>query len=335
VPQGNVFKVNTLTAGNQFVPHVAMDTNGNFTIVWGSEGQDGSGYGISGQRYNAAGVPQGGEFRINTTIANNQLDPFIAMAPNGNFVVAWTSDLQDGSSEGMFAQRFDASGVAQGGEFQVNTFTTDRQKQAVASMDANGNFVIVWQSLGQDGSGWGCYGQRYNAAGVPQGTEFRVNSTTFGDQIVPFVSMTTNGFVIVWGSVIQDGDGMGVIAKRYDAAGVVQGGEFQVNTFTVNDQRNGSVAMGSGGDFVIVWESMTQDGSGKGIFGKRYDAFGVAVGAEFLVNSYTLNDQAFPFITRDSLGNFVVAWTSTGQDGSGEGVFGKRFDFAGNPLPIP
>ena len=49
-------------------------------------------------------------------------------------------------------------------------------------MDDDGDFVITWQSHGQDGSGWGIYAQRYNAAGVKQGTEFRVNTYTLSHQ---------------------------------------------------------------------------------------------------------------------------------------------------------
>ena len=64
-----------------------------------------------------------------------------------------------------------------GAEFQVNTYTTSNQNTDAAAMDASGNFVVVWQSYGQDGSGKGVYAQRYNAAGVAQGGEFRVNTS--------------------------------------------------------------------------------------------------------------------------------------------------------------
>jgi hypothetical protein len=40
-------------------------------------------------------------------------------------------------------------------------------------------------------------------------------------------------------------------------------------------------------------------------------------------------------VAKPPAGNFTIVWTSTGQDGSSEGVYGKRFDSDGNPLPIP
>jgi hypothetical protein len=98
------------------------------------------------------------------------------MDADGDFVVTWHSSGQDGSSLGIYGQRYNAAGVAQGGEFRVNTYTTSFQTFSAIAMDADGDFVVTWQSYGQDGSNYGIYGQRYNAAGVAQGTEFRVNS---------------------------------------------------------------------------------------------------------------------------------------------------------------
>ena len=63
------------------------------------------------------------------------------------------------------------------------------------------------------------------------------------------------------------------------------GDEFQVNTFTAKDQKDPTAAGLSDGGYVIVWESSDQDGSGKGVFGQRFDANGDPVGGEFPVNT--------------------------------------------------
>src|SRR6185503_7283171 len=97
--------------------------------------QDGDSYGIYAQRYNALGVPQGEEFRVNTFTANNQSSSSVAMHRDGNFVISWGSVAQDGSGYGIYAQRYNALGVAQGGEFQVNTFTTNFQIDPSIAMD--------------------------------------------------------------------------------------------------------------------------------------------------------------------------------------------------------
>ncbi|MEQ1762822.1 MAG: peptidoglycan DD-metalloendopeptidase family protein [Pyrinomonadaceae bacterium] len=332
VPIGNEFRINTYTQDNQTIPRIALDSAGNFVMIWESENQDGSGYGIYGQRYNSAGTPVGSEFRVNTTTTNSQHGPFVAMAPDGTFVVIWVSDFQDGDQEGIFGQRFDATGVPVGGEFQINTFTAGIQRNPGMAMDANGNFIVVWESIGQDGSDKGVYAQRFNALAVPQGPEFRVNTFTVGLQGEEWVSMTPTGeFIVTWSSVGQDGSGSGIYAQRYNAAGASQGGEFQVNTYTFSDQIFGTTSIAPNGNFVIAWESISQDGNGRGVFGQRYDAAGVPQGSEFQINTYTTDNQFSPYLTTDANGNFVVAWISSGQDGSVEGVFGKRYDAAGNP----
>jgi hypothetical protein len=61
----------------------------------------------------------------------------------------------------VFAQRYDASGAKRGAEFQVNTYTTDWQWGSSVASDASGNFVMAWQSYGQDGSGNGAFAQRF------------------------------------------------------------------------------------------------------------------------------------------------------------------------------
>jgi hypothetical protein len=48
------------------------------------------------------------------------------------------------------------------------------------------------------------------------------------------------------------------------------GPEFRVNTYTTTAQALPSVASGSSGSFVVVWQSYTQDGSAYGVVGQRY-----------------------------------------------------------------
>ena len=70
------------------------------------------------------------------------------MDDSGDFVVAWQSKDQDGDKWGIYAQRFNASGAPQGGEFRVNTATSKEQQAPSVAMDADGDFVVAWQSTG-------------------------------------------------------------------------------------------------------------------------------------------------------------------------------------------
>ena len=54
-----------------------------------------------------------------------------------------------------------------GSEFQVNTYTTSGQQYPAVAADGAGNFVMVWESFGQDGEFGGIFGQRYDTTGAP------------------------------------------------------------------------------------------------------------------------------------------------------------------------
>ncbi|MEH2135616.1 beta strand repeat-containing protein [Nostoc sp.] len=268
------------------------------------------------------------EFQVNTYTSNEQVNPTVAIDATGDFVISWTSYGQDGSGNGIYAQRYNSAGLAQGNEFKVNTSTTADQINPTIAMDAAGDFVISWQSLGQDGSGNGIYAQRYNSTGVAQGNEFKVNTSTIGDQINPTVAIDATGdFVISWQS--QDGSGTGIYAQRYNSAGVAQGNEFKVNTYTADNQINPTVAMDAAGDFVISWQSYYQDDSYYGIYAQRYNSSGVAQGNEFKVNTYTTKNQTNSTVAMDATGNFVISWQSLGQDGASYGIYAQRYSSAG------
>jgi hypothetical protein len=119
-------------------------------VVWASDGQDGSGWGIFGQRYDSAGTPQGAEFAVNTYTTDLQSVPSVASEGAGRFVVAWQSLGQDRSHYGVFGQRYEA-GTRQGSEFQVNAYTSNAQQLAAVAAAPGGDVLVVWQSFGQGG----------------------------------------------------------------------------------------------------------------------------------------------------------------------------------------
>src|SRR5688572_20121853 len=93
-PTGPEFRVNTFTTGIQYLPAVDGDGLGRFVVTWVSD-QDQSGSEIYAQRYAAGGVPQGAEFRVNSFTTGIQEQAVIAMAPTGEFVVAWMDEFGD------------------------------------------------------------------------------------------------------------------------------------------------------------------------------------------------------------------------------------------------
>ena len=320
-PIGVEFQVNTHTNLTQEDSAVAMNHSGAFVVVWDSKDQDGSGSGIYGQRYNKLGTPVGSEFQVNTVTPLTQAGPDVAMNVNGDFVIVWESNGQTGTYE-TFARRYNYSGQPLGAEFQVNTSTYGSQGFTRIAMNDSGAFVVVWRSThGLDGDGHGVFGQLYDSLGNPDGPEFRINSTTIGDQTHPDVAMDADGnFIVIWVSYNPDimGDPTLLFGQRYDFTGAPVGSEFQIASdiwggylpaVTMDDDRN-------------AWASWTKDGA---IFAQGFDPTGALIGTEFQVNSFAGSGQVSPRIVINNNGHAVVAWYGSGQDGDGAGIFAQRF----------
>ena len=268
-------------------------------------------------------IPLGSDVLVHPFGGNYQILPSVTALADGGFIVAWARNNEDGSSWGIFAQRYAADGTAVGGKFQVNTFTSGEQTNPTVEALADGGFVVVWQSAGQDGSAGGTYAQRYAADGTAAGSEFRVNTLVGGDQIFPSVTaLADGGFVVTYQSTAVLGK---IYAQRYAADGSAVGGEFPVSTGNLDVAHYPAVAALADGGFVVTWQSHGQDGSSWGIYGQRYAADGTAVGGEFLANTYTINEQSYPTVVGLADGGFVVTWSSRFQDGSSWGIYGQRY----------
>lgn len=271
------------------------------------------------------------ETQVNTHTDNAQYKPFIAALEDGGWVVTWRSYLQDGSLNGVYSQVFNADGTSQGSETQVNTYVSNHQFPRSITALNDGGWVITWTSLGQDGDGWGIYTQAYNSDGSPRGNETQVNSFTTGAQEESQTSaLSDGGWLITWISDGQDGSLDGIYSQAFNSDGTPRGVETQVNSFTAGSQQAQQVAVLSDGGWVITWQSFLQDGSGDGIYQQVYNADGTAQGIETQVNSYTSSVQHAPQVTALSDGGWVVVWVSSGQDGSGFGIYSQVYNADGS-----
>lgn len=291
----------------------------------------------------AQGVaPIGGQFQINTYTTNHQVTAALASDAEGAFVVVWGSlggvdtDLTGWSIQ---ARRYDATGIALGGEFQVNSYTTSSQEIPAVAADDLGNFVVAWEGKYQDDPSSGHPGilaQRFDSSGTPVGDEFQVNSYTTYSQLAPSAAIDSDGnFVVAWSSYFPDGSQSSVQAQRYDDSGTPVGGEFQVNSYTTSYQRRASVGFDQDGDFVVAWESVGSYGSDKShwsVQAQRFDNTGAMTGGEFQVNSYTTSHQYRPALAVNGAGDFVIAWESFGSYGTDTdrwSIQAQRFDATG------
>jgi hypothetical protein len=330
-PVGGDFQINSYTTGFQGTPDVVVHPDGNFLVVWLTF-TDGHRGGVAAQSFDGAGQPVGPEFQVNTYTVEGQKYPAVESDEAGAMIVVWQSgegfrpEGQDGSSSGVFAQRFDSAGDFLGAELMVNTYTHGSQERPAVAVDGAGRFVVTWTSttaLGdaaeQDGDGAGVFARRFSSDGSPQGSEFQVNTHTIGNQTGAAVAAAPSGeFLIAW---VGPSDAR---CQLFDASGTAIGGELIVSPSFAQAV---SADVDAANTFVVAWEGF--DGGFDGIFARRYRRTGAALGSEFQVNTYTPGPQDEPSVAADSPGSFVVAWESDDEDGSGRGIFARRFVLPG------
>ena len=288
--------------------------------------------------------PAGDELQINTYTTGDQMRPAIAADAQGNFVVAWESNGSSGTDLDGYsiqAQRFLGTGEAAGTEFEVNAFTTGDQSSVAIGADADGDFVIAWESTGASASDatTSVRARRFDASGTPVGTEFQVNTYTTGEQMSPSVAVDsgTGDFIAVWqsdGSSGTDASSFSIQGQRYDGAGDPVGTEFQVNTLTPDSQITPAVAVREGGGFIVLWASLAGSGTDPdaNVRGQLFGSDGARESTEFRVNSYTTGTQSSPTIAPDGAGGFVAVWSSAGSATDTDGAIVARIVGSGGQL---
>ncbi|MDJ0765039.1 MAG: DUF4215 domain-containing protein [Myxococcota bacterium] len=203
--------------------------------------------------------------------------------------------------------------------FQVNTYTSSDQNLPSVAMGSDGRFIIVWESNEQDGYAEGIFGQRYDAKGNPDGTEFQVNTDTEGSQISPSVAMAPDGpFTVIWQHAEWPFGG-GVIGQQYGEDGNPTGEDILINQSMAGSIVGTSVAMTPNGGFFVVWEEQPGD-----FLGKFYNEDGTPMDTAFEIYYY----GGDPAVAMFSDGRSVTVY-STGAPGNFD-VYAQRLSSYGD-----
>jgi hypothetical protein len=170
---------------------------------------------IYAQLYQSNGVPVGSEFLVNTNY-NPCANPSVAAASDGSFMVTWSARDMTILTNGwdIYARPFSAAGVG-GNAVRVNTYLLG--DQFGPHLSAVGlDYMIVWNSRGQNGSIQGIYGQFVHNDGSLVGNEIPMTSTTAGEQIQPIVASDgVSQFLAVWSGYTGNPYSFDLLAQRY------------------------------------------------------------------------------------------------------------------------
>jgi len=330
--QGGEFSVLGSVPGDQVLPSLSLSASGG-CIAWQANMLDRRGGGIGASLLNTS-FNAGSHFRVNKVVSGIQNNPQVQLLANDNMIFVWQGSVTATGNPYIYA-RF-AKNSARGadtygsnfytGDIQVNTYTADQQISPAVAALPDGSAIVTWQSYGEDGSMWGVYARRLTAQGrgVPA-KQFLVNQYTSYNQRNPAVAVLANGnYVIAWVSEQERSvTSIDVYARIFTAAGVPVTDEIPLNSGT-NACAAPAVAALNDGGFTAVWSEKDAlvATNGWDIWGRAFSASGSPEVAEFRINTFLYGDQFAPKIAAGPSGSLVV-WTSLGQDGSREGVFGR------------
>ena len=329
--------------GDQFLPDLAIGDDGGY-LVWQANNADSDGLGIRAVRLDKNLNVSMGDFQVNESSVGDQQRPALTLLEDGGAAIVW-------ESEGDVLIRFVTSdGQLKAKEKKVNSYIRSMQTDPAIATLADGNVAVVWSSLDQDGDMQGIYGQLFDSEGEKIGAEFFVNQSVFFNQRTPAISALDSGdFVVAWvseefrgnssqtdinGRISDSAAGgerykISTVGRIFDENGLAVSDELHLGKADVINANpsivsleKGFMAFYSGRDNVEKVSSMAEVENGWDIYAQQFDELGQAIGDSIIVNETVYGDQVVPSAV--NLGDgLLVSWTSLGQDGDQEGVFGR------------
>lgn len=329
--QGGEYPNAGLLAGDQVFSDVSVSEAGGF-LVWQDNATDGDGFGISARRLTGNMLGSLSVFRVNEQGAGDQQNPKVRRLKNGGAVIVWQGGLL--GTQDIFSRFVGADGTFITGDVRVNTYADNQQMNPAVAVLSDGSVVVTWSSFGQDGSMQGIFGQRLSSSGVKMGGEFAVNQYTRYNQRTPSVVGLPNGrFAVVWISEQERFENSIDVYGRVMSAEVGQNGsEFLVNTGT-NICANPILSPLPDGGFMVGWSERDLGNLSNAwdVSVRSYNANAQPRGASTKVNIHANGNHYAPQIAGNGESQLVV-WTSSGQDGSFEGIYGRFLTTEASPV---
>ncbi len=336
--------------GDQVFPDAAVTPAGGF-VVWQDNITDGSGWGISARRVDGTLSGAYSAFRVNQQGTNSQENPRVALLKNGGAVFVWQGGAN--GNQHIFARYLTPTNTfLTTTDLVVSTYSTNFQVNPAVTTLNNSNVVVVWASFDQAGSSslQDVYCKILSPTGQTISNQFLVNQFINYNQRTPAVAALKNGgFVVTWVSeqernlaavttttnsaAVENSlaPSVDIYARLYASNGAPATAEFLVNADS-NPCANPVVASASDGGFMVAWDcyDFVNRTNGLDIYARPFSSAGVG-GPASRVNSYLSGDQYAPRISALGI-DYMIVWTSLGQDGSREGVFGQFVH--NNGLPV-
>ena len=209
------FRLNQFRNGNQYGAKLQSLPNGGIAAVWVSDQQQNEkSIDIIARLFNSVGQPLTDEIVVSQK--GISANPVLGVAGT-RLIIAWEQvDLKDKKKRwDISLKTFDLTLKPLSEQVKANE-QLEGDQFAPRLQGGDSGALLVWNSLGQDGSGEAVMGRFITETGVFSDSEFQVNTRTFAGQLQPSVS--TDGvdeWLVTW-STPQPGDaGMDVVGQRF------------------------------------------------------------------------------------------------------------------------
>ena len=261
-PLGVEFEVNQIWQASQWRPFVKANLNGGWIVTWSGD-WDGNAY---FRIFDTDANPRTGDVLVNQYPWDAQVDPDVAVAPNGNIFVPfidYSSHGGVGSGLNLWGRVFDAAAQPLTNEFLLTTYTSNGdQRNPHVEADAQGHFVVSWDDELSDGSGYGVFARQFDSLGNALGPEFQANDNSAGDEWGSCLACDAAGrFTICWQENSAAGE-FDVRARRFDANAQPLGPSFLVANSTIANQLHPDLCADPAGSDVLFAFDRPQGAAG-------------------------------------------------------------------------
>lgn len=276
------------------------------------------------------------DFIANTTTTNSQYEPRITQLSNGNILIAWTTNDSSGvgspAGTDIIGQLYDPLGNALGGEFRLNTFTIDNERDFDIAALNDGGFVVVYEDQNGSQAAQAIVASEWSttSAGVATISASRTIATSpdAGDIVrTPTVTSAADGSYTVGYEDFDSSAGTNQLNfVNVTSAGVV-GSEITAISGSGSATSTTSSARLTDGNVVFVYDWDTTDDAIA--YSVRNPVTGASgTGGAFVANTNTNGDvDAGASVVALTGGGFVIAWTNT--DSNDTDIEFQRYNNAG------
>lgn len=277
-------------------PALASNAAGRTLVVWLDGREGGSTFGLTfdvyGQWVDAAGLPIGGNFKINDTVGpQKNASPSVAADPSQGFVVAWLDRRAIASDPGdVYAQRFGPDGTRIGDNVRVNDDPPGREQRLPRALGGPGAALVVWEDVRDLVTlDVNVEGARVPYDGSAPGANFRVNSSTPARQGAPGGAWDgRDSYLIVWEDARNGPTDIYSISIQPD--GTRNSEDTELNDDAAPHAQWRPRAGGAAGLYFATW--LDDRNSRRDLYGQWVYATGLRVGPNILLWPEGIEERA-------------------------------------------